>query len=155
MEHVNDIELIELAAGRLDSTRCAAVQEHLAACRECRARSEEIAAAWRALAAWEAPSARGGFAADVMDAARRDRARAPRILGLRWRAVRRLAASVLAAALAGYAAGRWLRPPARPQHAAAEEQQLIEELRLYVLNNVSPTGIAGALLDAPERVEVD
>jgi len=154
MEHVSDIELIELAAGRLDPERRAADMEHIASCPECQARREAIASTWRALGAWDATEPSHDLSAEVQEAARRETGRVLRLPRPRLGYVRRLAAALLAAAILGYAAGRQVRPPvSTPLVTARNDQELSDELHLYVFSHASPTGIPGALLDLPEPVE--
>jgi anti-sigma factor RsiW len=150
MKHATEIELIELAAGRLPAEHQADLAAHLAACPECARRRDEILATWDALGDWQVEPGRD-LAPDVLAAAR-----AP---GWRKRArpVLRIAASVLIAIGVGHAAGRWAWPALEgqpsPRPAAAEEQAAAQGLSLGVLEQVTATGIPEALLGAEESTD--
>jgi anti-sigma factor RsiW len=113
MEHAREIELIELAAGRLAAERERAVLTHLEDCQACRTRLHEIRRTWDLLGAWQVQPAGHVDAAGPGALARSPRARPARSI-LRFAGVRtavRIAAAIAVSMLVGYAGGRWsIRP---------------------------------------------
>jgi anti-sigma factor RsiW len=109
MEHAKDIELIELAGGRLDADRKEAVQAHVRACATCQAKLADVRATWEFLGAWEVPAPRCLDLGKVYAASgRATRASQPPTVRLiDARVLLRVAASIGVAALIGYTAGRW------------------------------------------------
>ncbi len=65
MEHLDDIELIEYAAGNLTEPRAAEVREHIAACRQCSRRVQETGKLWDTLGHWEVEAARHDVAGRI------------------------------------------------------------------------------------------
>ncbi len=65
MEHVKDIELIELVAGNLSSVRAEQVQSHLLQCAECMDRSREFGQTWQAMGDWQVESAEKDITPDI------------------------------------------------------------------------------------------
>jgi anti-sigma factor RsiW len=109
MEHAKDIELIELAGGRLDADRREAVQAHVQTCAACQAKLTEVRATWELLGAWEVPAPQGldlGKVHGVPVPAARP-GQMPTIRRIDARVLLRIAASIGVAALIGYTAGRW------------------------------------------------
>lgn len=118
MEHVREIDLIELAAGRLDPGRAEAVREHLSSCPACRQRFDAIQGTWTSLGAWEVSIDQA-----VPDDQGISNARDERSTGSR-RPIRfpgsdpllRVAAAVAVTVLIGYVSGRWsVAPPSTVQ----------------------------------------
>ena len=149
MEHPDDIELIELAGGRLAPERRGAVEAHVAVCAACRERLEAGGEVWQALGAWEVTPPACELAAAVQAAARRGaRERAP---GSQRRrrlvAALRIAAAVALGAGAGHLAARAVRARAGREAAVeAREAVVAEALRLTVLEQAAPAGVADAVL---------
>jgi len=145
MDHAREIDLIELAAGRLASEREQAVLAHLEGCPACRTKWQDIRRTWDLLGAWQVglpnamnrvwgplhPAGRG-----ASSGSRRER-RAPFILrfpGVRTAA--RIAAALAVSVLAGYAGGRWsIRP--MPTGAATEPPTYISALGLEMGDSFS------------------
>ena len=138
MDHAREIELIELAARRLEAERQKAVLAHLENCPACRAKWQDIQKTWDLLGAWEVHPAGhvniAGHGAAV--AAPREHV-APVIVrfpGLRVAA--RIAAAIAISVLAGYAVGHGsLRPT--PTGAGREPPPYFSVLGLEVGDSFS------------------
>ncbi|MCU0917962.1 MAG: hypothetical protein MUC88_25880 [Planctomycetes bacterium] len=110
MDHVKDIELIELAARRLEAEREKAVRAHLQDCPACQAKWRDIRSTWDLLGAWQV---RPAAALDVarLAAAQRERPSATVLRFPGIRVIARVAALIAVSVLIGYAGGRWsIRP---------------------------------------------
>jgi anti-sigma factor RsiW len=109
MEHAKDIELIELAAGRLDADRREVVQAHVRTCATCQAKLAEVRATWDLLGAWEVPVPQGLDPGKVRTASGPTSrpSQPPTIRLIDAHVLLRVAASIGIAALIGYTAGRW------------------------------------------------
>lgn len=109
MEHAKDIELIELAAGRLGADRREALDGHLRQCARCREKFDNVRQTWEILGAWEVPvSERGESLDSSAEAAPREKDRRRFVLrsaGLV--AALRFAAALAVAVPMGYWGGRW------------------------------------------------
>jgi predicted anti-sigma-YlaC factor YlaD len=119
MEHAREIDLIELAAQRLAAERQQVVQAHLADCRACRTRLEEITRTWDMLGAWQVQPTRHADPAGLAVSSAPEESRSGRfVLRFPWIAAAvRIAAAVVVGVLGGYAGGRWsVRPvPVSPE----------------------------------------
>jgi predicted anti-sigma-YlaC factor YlaD len=138
MEHAREIELIELAARRLDAEREKIVLAHLQDCLICRVKLQEITRTWDILGAWEVPPAKH------VDVTRRaisstSRKQHPARFFVRLPGIgmaTRIAAAIVLAVLAGYEGGRWT---VRPRSADTEAQppQYVSVLGLEVGDSFS------------------
>jgi len=156
MDHVRDIELIELAAGRVPGERREAVEAHLAVCAECKARWEGIAGTWGALGVWDVAPLGIDLAPAVEGAARREAERQTAAGFWRRHApmVARLAAAVVLGAGTGHVAARLARPAAdQAAEVAADGEAVARSLRLHALEEAAPAGVADAVLGV--RAPVD
>ena len=138
MEHARDIELIELAAGRLDAGRKEAVLGHLQQCVLCREKLEGIRGTWDVLGAWEvhAPERLGPAAPVPAFEPRREAGRRPTVRLFHLRTALRFAAAIVVTVLLGYTSGRW---SSRRGSAAGEPEspQYISVLGLDVGGGLS------------------
>ncbi len=156
MGHLRNLEIIELAGGRLGAEDLLAGEAHLEACAECRSRLEAARRTWQALGEWEVAPGRG-LAARVVQAAG-CQAQLPPTAAWR-RAVRpvlRAAAAILLAAGIGHAAGRWAchsGPGSAAVPTGADEQAASEALSLDVLAYQSAAGLAESILDLDAPAE--
>ena len=150
MEHLRQIDLIELASERLCADRRADAEVHLAACAECRERLDAVRQTWQTLGKWRVAAGRD-LEAEIVRAAGRQ-AQTPPIPAWRRRAspVIRVAAAILLAAGIGHAAGRWARPQSTgspPVLTEADERAAAEALSLDILAQQSAAGLAEAVID--------
>jgi anti-sigma factor RsiW len=135
MEHVKDIELIELVGNRLEPEREKLVRGHLGSCADCQAKFEELGTTWDLLGAWEVSPLEGVEVANVRTV---ERPRPLRTIRLIQPAVLlRVAASVGVAALIGYTAGRWSIGPNRTT-ASLEPPSYLSVLGLEAGESFSP-----------------
>jgi anti-sigma factor RsiW len=145
MEHVSDIDLIELIAGRLAPERRDAAEAHLAACAACRERRDAAARTWQVLGEWEVRADGRGLAAAVVAAARAEATLSP------WRrqarAALRVAAALAIGAGIGHGAAR-LAPRGASEGvvAATDEDAVAQALGVAVLEGGAPAGLAEAVL---------
>lgn len=156
MGHPRDTEWIELAAGRLDESAAAELRRHLAACPDCRRRSENLAGVWDQLGEMPGPPP-GDLTGRVLAAARDGSAG-----GLAWPMRRwvlgmaRAAAVVAVSVTGGYLAGRW-HPTPEPApvatRAGESETHAAESLYLGVLIDETPVGLAGVVLEPADGEE--
>jgi predicted anti-sigma-YlaC factor YlaD len=138
MEHAREIELIELAAQRLDAERERIVLAHLQDCPACRTKLEEITRTWDILGAWKVQPATH---VDVTRLAISSGSRKEhpvrsliRLPGIGMAV--RVAAAIVVAALAGYEGGRWSVRP-RPAGTGAQPPQYVSVLGLEVGDSFS------------------
>ncbi len=151
MKHAADIDLIELAAGRLPPERREAVEGHLAACEACRERLAAAAATWDTLGAWEVTPPEVELAEGVQAAARR--AASGQTAAGSWRRVAlRLAAAVAVGAGVGHAAARLARSPSELA-AEPDPADVAHSLRLAALEQGTPTGLAEAVLGIEDSTD--
>jgi anti-sigma factor RsiW len=143
MQHVKDIDLIELTAGHLDRATAETVAAHVEACPDCRRKLEQLRRTWDVLGSWSVEVPSGLTPARSFPESRVIRARG-------YRTVLRIAASVAIAAILGYAGGRWTSKPARaavpadaPAYLSALNPQAGDGLAWLVLSEVSPSGKGG------------
>ncbi len=135
MEHIKDIELIELVGNRLEPERQKLVRAHLGGCADCRAKCEELRTTWDLLGAWEVSPPEGLEVANVPAV---ERPRPLRTIRLVQPALLlRVAASVGVAALIGYTAGRWSIGPNRTT-ASLEPPSYLSVLGLEAGESFSP-----------------
>jgi anti-sigma factor RsiW len=113
MEHAREIDLIELAAGRLEAGREKIVLAHVESCPACRTKLQDIRRTWDLLGAWHVQTAgHADSAGRRASSAAQEERRVPflvRFPGVRMAA--RIAAVVAVSVLIGYVGGRWsVRP---------------------------------------------
>ncbi len=155
MEHVRQIELIQLAASELADPRRADVQQHLAECSACRTLYEQQAELWRTLGQWT-PDLAGR---DLLPGIEGKLAAAPTVLRPFWPNVARIsrvAAAIVIGVGAGYGAARYFTPaqPSAPRVASAEvEQAATEALGVEYVEDLSPAGLYVALQEMPNDAE--
>ncbi|MEN6426009.1 MAG: hypothetical protein ABFE13_11635 [Phycisphaerales bacterium] len=109
MEHVREIELIELAAGKVGAQRREAIGDHLRQCPQCREKLDGFRKTWDVLGAWEVRPPEHLASAEVPFAAgpaKRD-LRVPTIRLFGAGMALRFAAAIAIAAVVGYGGGRW------------------------------------------------
>lgn len=109
MEHARDIELIELAAGRLDAGRKEALEGHLRQCVQCREKSDAVRRTWEILGAWEVPaSGRAESPGPAGEASpHKETGRRFILRSVGFVAALRFAAALAVAVPLGYLGGRW------------------------------------------------
>jgi anti-sigma factor RsiW len=109
MEHARDIELIELAAGRLDADREKALNGHLRQCAQCREKFDRVRQTWDILGAWEVPASRRGepLGPSTEAAPREKNGRRSVLRSVGLVAALRFAAALAVAVPMGYWGGRW------------------------------------------------
>jgi anti-sigma factor RsiW len=108
MEHAREIDLIELAAGRLDTGREKIVLAHVEGCPACRTKLQDIRRTWDLLEAWQVqPAGHADVARRGASSGAQEGRRIPLIVrfpGIRVAA--RIAAALAVSVLIGYAGGR-------------------------------------------------
>jgi anti-sigma factor RsiW len=128
MKHLDDIELIEYAAGNLTEPRAAEVREHIAACRQCSQRVQETDKLWETLGHWDVETAGHDVAGRISAMADETRLR---IMPQRsTHAVRkrfllqalRVAASIIIAIGLGNKLGRYSITGRKPQTASSQQK---------------------------------
>jgi anti-sigma factor RsiW len=125
MEHAREIELIELAAQRLDAEQKKVVLAHLQNCPACRTKLEDLRKTWDLLGAWEVQPARHVEVAKpvVPSGSQRERPMAGSILRFPGIGTAvRIAAALAVAVLVGYAGGRWSIRPTQTRTQAQPPQ---------------------------------
>lgn len=156
MNHLREIELIELASGRPSAEEQAAAEAHVATCPDCQERLGTARQTWQALGQWDVAPARD-LAAGIFEAAERQASLPPipawrRAASPLWRA----AAAIVLAAGIGHAAGRWAWPHVAgspPGVTEADEAAAAEALSLDVIAQQSAAGLAEAVLDLDAPAE--
>jgi len=137
MEHAKDIELIELAAQRLDPERRKALLAHLPECSACRTRLEAITRTWDLLGAWQVQPAGHQVSARTVSSGSQGRGVGSILRFPGFRTAVRIAAVIAVAGLAGYTNGRWSiqRAPTGPE---SELPQYVSVLGLELADSFSP-----------------
>jgi len=148
MEHLTDIQLLELIGGHLRLDDRAGAEDHLAACESCRRQHEQLARTWEVLGQWDPVPAGRDLSEMILATATWDRKqRFPRV----WRrfamVMLKAAASIVLAAGIGYAAGRSYRPAPSPP-AANIEQQAASSIYLDTFESGTPAGLSEFVLAA-------
>ncbi len=155
MNHLSDIELIELAAGHLAAPQSRECEAHLLACADCRARYEESAGVWDQLGTWELTLPQVDLSERVVRAIDEShRLRMPRRLQFPWRAAR-IAASIAVAMGIGHLAGRmtWDRSP-QPVARVADDQAAAA-LYLEEIGHVTAADLTDLLLVGPDSTDME
>jgi anti-sigma factor RsiW len=113
MEHAREIDLIELAAQRLNAERQTVVLAHLKDCSACRTKLQDIQRTWDLLGAWQVQAVGHGKVAELPASAKSQSDRSAQSL-IRFPGIRtaaRIAAAIAVSVLIGYTGGRWsIRP---------------------------------------------
>jgi hypothetical protein len=151
MEHAREIELIELAARRLDPVREKALLMHLQGCSDCRIRLEGFRHTWEILGAWQVQPA-GSVDLTRLTASHASPERASARSVIRFPgmgAAVRIAASIAVAILVGYAGGRWSTGPAQTV-SGVQPPQYISVLGLEVGESLSPLVLQNGLFSGQE-----
>ena len=116
MEHAREIELIELAARRLEAEREEVVLAHLKDCPVCQTKLQEIQRTWDLLGAWQVQPAAHGDVTRLTASSESQNERPAgfivRFPGIRTAA--RIAAAIAVSVLIGYAGGRRSIRPVPP-----------------------------------------
>lgn len=150
MEHITDIELIALAAQRLEAEREKAVLLHLESCPTCSGKLAEMRQTWDVLGAWEVrpPQRLDTERICTLAAQATEREAAGRTIRLPGAGMLlRVAALIAVAVLAGYVAGRSSLGPAQtaassesPSYVSALGLEVGESLSSLVLDDESAGG---------------
>ena len=141
MDHIADIEIIELVADRLASPQREAVAAHLEGCAPCRERRDQAGRTWEVLGAWQV-SGSTDLTQRVLDAVRRQppgRAGQGGWWGLGQLAA--LAAGVVLAVGIGHLAARWSTGP-----GPGSPEAVVDTLYLEDFQEGSPGFFAQAVL---------
>jgi anti-sigma factor RsiW len=153
MKHVNEIELIEYVAGKLNALGNEKVREHLEACKECSVRWRKAVEAWDTLGQWSVDTADHDVAERITAIAEeeergRKQYRTARGLQIGFLpAVLRVAASIIIAVGVGHKLGKYSItgnvPKAaasqnRPEYLAALSLEWSSELAWFILEDDSP-----------------
>ena len=128
MEHLDDIELIEYAAGNLAEPRAAEAREHVAACPECSQHVQEAEKLWSTLGHWNVEPAGHDVADRITTLAHEDRAevvhgRSTYVLRKKFLLpALRVAASILIAVGLGHKLGEYSITGKKPQIASSQQK---------------------------------
>jgi predicted anti-sigma-YlaC factor YlaD len=138
MEHARDIELIELAARRLDAEREKVVLTHLQDCPACQTKLQEIARTWDILGAWKVqPAAHANVTRQAVSYGLQKERPAGSVIRLPGiSTAMRIAATIVVAVLAGYEGGRRTVRPT-PAGTGAQPPQYVSVLGLEVGDSFS------------------
>lgn len=141
MEHLRDMELIELSAGRLDTVSADRATLHLQTCPSCLDRFTALSAVDRAMEGWrDTPSV------DLAERVLGSVGKMPTVPVSSWQAPLRIAAAVAISIAAGHVAARvWEKP-------MVETQRIEEHLQLAALSEGS--GLSDWMLDEVLSEEV-
>jgi len=153
MKHVNEIELIEYVAGKLNALGNEKVREHLEACKECSVRWRKEVEVWNTLGQWSVDTAGHDVAGRITalaEEAEREQKQGEKTHVLRvglLPVVLRVAASIIIAVGVGHKLGKYSvtgnapRDPAsqnRPEYLAALSLEWSSELAWFILEDDSP-----------------
>lgn len=149
MEHAKDIDLIELAGGRLDPERRESVQRHLEQCPVCRQTLEQLRRTWDILGAWQVcPAGQPETVSRVLAHMPVEGLAAPSVVRFPYGvSVLRFAAAVAVTALVGYAGGRLTGRQAVP--STIEPPRYVSALGLGIGEGLSSL----VLQDEPSAAE--
>jgi anti-sigma factor RsiW len=150
MEHVREIELVELAAGRVHAQREAAIFDHIRRCPQCREKLDGLRKTWDALGAWEVRPPERLATAQVPAVPEPEKGDLTRPV-IRFFGVGmalRFAAAIVITAMAGYAGGRW--SVRRTSAAGVEPPRYISALGLDVADDLSALVLQDDSLPATE-----
>ena len=142
MEHLSDVELIDLIGACTSSERTRAAGEHLAVCPSCKARYDEFLRTWQRLDAWGVQPPAMDLSARIIRAAKAGRPSRSRA----W-TIFKAAASILVAVGLGFGSARWMRRQEVASAPAIGADDVVDSLRLDVLSRPAPTGLVGALFE--------
>jgi len=152
MEHVGEIELIELVAGRVNAQRKAAVLDHIRLCPQCREKLDGLRKTWDVLGAWEVrpPEHLASTQVPPTPAAEKKDLRPSVIRLLDLGMALRFAAAIVITATVGYAGGRW-SSRRTPAAGGIEPPEYISALGLDVADGLSTLVLQDESLPAEEE----
>ncbi|MBP7049380.1 MAG: hypothetical protein KBE65_00015 [Phycisphaerae bacterium] len=152
MEHAREIELVELAAGRLDAQREQTILAHVRQCSQCREKLDGLRRTWEVLGAWEVwPPEHLAPPEALLTAGhgKRDLSRpVVHLFGVRM--ALRFAAAILIATAAGYAGGRWTGRRASPV-GGIEPPRYVSALGLDIGESLSSLVLRDESLSVEDR----
>lgn len=154
MEHVRQIELIQLVANELADPRRAEVERHLAECSACQALFGQQAALWRTLGQWSPEFAER----ELFTGIEQRLGIAPHGVWSNVVRVSRVAAAIIIGVGAGYGVARYWQPVKASQPAVASTENELaatEAFGLQYFEDVSPAGLYAALQDMPADFETE
>jgi len=152
MKHINEIELREYVAGKLNALGNEKVREHLEACKECSVRWRKAVELWNTLGQWSVDTAGHDVAGRITALAnqaerKQEQSEKTHILRIGFLpAVIRIAASIIIALGVGHKLGRYSvtgnapKDPASqnsPEYLAALSLEWSSELAWFILEDDS------------------
>jgi len=151
MEHPREIELIELAAGRVDAQREEAIRGHIRQCPQCREKFEGLRQTWDILGAWEVRPPEQLASAEVLLASEpeKDPLRGSVVRLFDVRVALRIAAALVLTTVVGYTSGRW-SVRGGPAGSRMEPPQYLSALELDIGDSLSSLLFYGEPLPAEE-----
>ena len=150
MKHINEIELREYVAGKLNALGNEKVREHLEACKECSVRWRKAVELWKSLGQWSVDTAGHDVAGRITAIAEREQRQSEKthILPIGFLpVVLRIAASIIIAVGVGHKLGNYSvtgNVPAEPasqnspEYLAALSLEWSSELAWFILEDDSP-----------------
>ena len=153
MKHINEIELREYVAGKLNALGNEKVREHLEACKECSVRWRKAVELWKSLGQWNVDTTGHDVAGRITalaEEAERKKKQGEKTHVLRvgfLPVVLRVAASIIIAIGVGHKLGKYSvtgnapRDPASqnsPEYLAALSLEWSSELAWFILEDDSP-----------------
>jgi anti-sigma factor RsiW len=153
MKHVNDIELMEYVAGKLNALGNEKVREHLEACKECSVRWRKALEVWNTLGQWSVDTANHDVAgritaiAEEEERGRKQHKNARKLQIGFLPVVLRIAASIIIAVGVGHKLGNYSvtgnvpKDPGshnNPEYLAALGLEWSSELAWFILEDDSP-----------------
>jgi anti-sigma factor RsiW len=150
MDHLKDIDLIEMSAGRIANGKLSEMRVHLQSCAECAERLRQITAVDEAMGGWRTvDTGQIDVLDEVMDAIDQEDSQ---VSTLRWWiGPVRIAASIALSVTLGHIAARSLWHP--QPHDEVTVADVEENLQLASLSSSSPVGLTGLLLEGLEPQE--
>ena len=147
MKHVTDLQLIELAGGRLSAEERAEVDSHVTVCQRCRAELEQFERTWQQMGEWQVEADERDLAGIVEASARERAKRMPQ--RLIWNlGLARAAAAIVLAVIIGHGVGRMSLSSGPEGEPSQEEEAMVNEaLYLEVFAELTPANLTEHLLD--------
>ena len=146
MSHVSTTSLIKLAAGELPDDQRRTIEEHLAACPQCRAALEEHRTLRDVLGQWQVETGTPDMWSAI-DRRLDDRRRT--VIRPAWTTIGRIAAAVVLGVGVGYVGGRMAAQTGAPPRSftmSVSDEEALGALAFEFIESPSATGLATTVL---------
>ena len=145
MDHLENRQMFEMLAGQVPPEQYDAGLRHMAECRQCRSRWDDLQETWGDLGQWEFQACDDDFTESILEKAAQAQTTAEpaAVRFFRLSSLVRIAASILIGVFVGHLAGRIPAMGSTPS-----KQDIVQAMHLETLTLSSSTGFGEPLLES-------